>query len=483
MMGIALASVIGMGACTTHRHAREDLSTALEQHRKSRLNTAEDYAQTPTPQPIRGTVPAPEVAASSHHVPATLRDFIAESLDANPSILAARETARAKAERVTQVTSLPNPVMMIKLLPEAIRTAEGDNDLMIGITQKLPIPARLDQAGRLAMANVNIALAQLQETRLRVVAGVKQAYFQLYVIDKSIEITREHQELLRGLIDVARAQVAAGRRSQADVLRVQVELSSLEAELIALRQRRSTASARLNELRGRDDRTPIESPEDFGVRQAEIMIDDLLMKAADKNPRLQRLRQAIRRDRESVALAKLAAWPDFMIGFEWMNVDPRDAFRPQVNPATGRRPAVPTLSEEATDNWAISFGFTLPIWLDKIRAGEREAEHRLDATRQSHEAEKNRVSFQIEDAWHRVLAQQELASLISRTIIPQAEQTFQVSQASYIAGTSRFLDVIDNWRKWLRFNIQYHRTLGELERSVADLELALGLSLAEIGAP
>jgi hypothetical protein len=45
------------------------------------------------------------------------------------------------------------------------------------------------------------------------------------------------------------------------------------------------------------------------------------------------------------------------------------------------------------------------------------------------------------------------------------------------------LYVIDNWRKWLVFTIQYYRSLGELERSVADLEQALGLSLTEAGAP
>jgi hypothetical protein len=52
-----------------------------------------------------------------------------------------------------------------------------------------------------------------------------------------------------------------------------------------------------------------------------------------------------------------------------------------------------------------------------------------------------------------------------------------------MAGTSDFLYVIDNWRKWLVFTIRYHRSLGELERSVADLEQALGLSLTETGGP
>ena len=65
--------------------------------------------------------------------------------------------------------------------------------------------------------------------------------------------------------------------------------------------------------------------------------------------------------------------------------------------------------------------------------------------------------------------------------IPQSRQAYEVSRASYTAGRGEFLFVIDNWQKWLTFTIQYHRALGELERSVADLEEALGLSLGEAG--
>jgi len=323
----------------------------------------------------------------------------------------------------------------------------------------------------------------LQEVRLRIIAEVKRTYFQLYVLDKSIQITQDNQRLLRGLIDVARAQVAAGRRPQDDILRAQVELSSLEAELISLRQRRVTMVARVNELLDRTPTTPVIPLDGFNIRKADLSLDQLLARAADANPALKRLKHQIEREEHAVELARLAYWPDFTLGFEWINMEPRDAFRPPPNPMTGQRPAVPTMSEDGTDNWAITFGFSLPIWFDKIKGGINEARHRLLATRQEYSATENRIEFQIEDALERVRAQRDLAALFDSTIIPQAQQTYQVSQASYIAGASDFLYVIDNWQKWLVFTIQYHRSLGELERSVADLEEALGLSLPEAGEP
>jgi len=54
-----------------------------------------------------------------------------------------------------------------------------------------------------------------------------------------------------------------------------------------------------------------------------------------------------------------------------------------------------------------------------------------------------------------------------------------VSREEYVAGTSDFQFVIDNWQKWLFFRIEYYRTLADLERSVADLEETVGVSIIE----
>jgi len=505
--------VVTLGGCSLNRAGREEVSTALERYVQTRMDTARAYAQTPgltdasdnsdegqssnrnhdKDSPAANSLHSeakptlqlenegPATSSTPLEAPQTLRDFIVLALKDNPDVKAAQEEASAKAERIPQVTALPDPVLNTKTMPEPIRTAEGDNFFNLAVSQKLPVPEKLDRAGRIALQETRIALDSLKETRLRVIAQVKRAYFGLYTIDKSIEITHNNQDLLRGLIQVVRAQVMAGRRGQDDVLRIQVELSNLDAELIDLRQRRVTVQARLNEVLNRPTTTLITSPKAFDIRQADLSIDTLLAQAEKMNPALSRLKQQIERDKQAVKLAQLAYWPDFTIGFEWIKMEPRDAFRPPPNPRTGLRPVVSRMSRDGSDNWAINFGFTLPIWTYKIKAGIAEAERKLSASMMRYVSTRNQVSFQVTDALQRVRAQKELALLFRDTIIPEARQTYEVSQASYMAGTSDFLYVIDNWRKWLVFRIQYYRSLGELERSVADLEQALGLSLAELG--
>lgn len=472
--------------CAVNRDAQQDMTAALTRYQRDHQTTARAYTLTAplTTQPaIQVHGPKPETApVPEPDTPDSLRAYIVLALRENPDIKAAEEVVRSRYARVPQATALPDPMLTTKTLPEPVRTAEGDNYFILGIQQKLVVPEKLDRAGRVAWQQARMAVEDLQRVRLNVIADVKRVYFRLYVIDKTIEIDLANQDLLRGLIDAARAQVAAGRRSQDDVLRAQVELYGLESKLIDLRQQRETSVAMLNRLLSRPQQSPVEEPTDFDLREVDAEVERLILVAADHNPSMARLREQIARDREAVELARLAYWPDFTVGLEWMQMDPRGAFVPAPNAQTGMRPPINRMSENGSDNWAVTVGLNIPVWFERIEGGIREARSQLKASQHQYRAASNRVHFEVEDALVRVRAQRELAGLFDKTIIPQAQQAYEVSRATYSAGRGDFLFVIDNWQKWLAFTIQYHRALGELERSIADLEEAVGLSLGEAGA-
>ncbi len=475
---------IGLSGCALNQKAERDVAAALQRYQQRSVQDAGAYARVgggaAMTQPSSGA-PATQPPDSAPQQPQSLRDYILIALEQNPDIKAAEETARSKTARVPQATALPDPMVMTRTLPEPIRTAEGDNYFMLGVQQQLVLPQKLDRAGRVAFQEANMALQELQRTRLKVIADVKRTYFRIYIIDRTAEVDRMNQDLLRGLIDAARAQVAVGQRRQDDVLRAQVELSSLESQLIELRQERETMVAMMNRVLNRPPQTPVPIAGEYDLRSVAVRLDDLLAPAVAQNPELRRLKEQIERDRHAVELAKLAYWPDVTLGFEWMYMRPREAFVPPPDPQTGMVPMVNRMSESGMDNWAITVALNLPIWSEKIEGGIREARRSLLASQHEYVATRNRVYFEIEDALARVRAQRDLAEIFKNTIIPQAQQAYEVSRAAYSAGESDFLYVIDNWQKWLMFTIQYHRAVGELERSVADLEQAIGLSLSEAG--
>lgn len=469
-------TLVFLAGCSLNRQAEKEIWTALEQPHPAAGRRIAAYAAVPQ---VTGTQPPATRAAVSQpvtvpgalqpmEVPDTLRGYLAYAMEHNPDVQRAAEMARAKAARVPQATALDDPMLMTRTLPLPVQTAGGNNYFNLGLTLRLPVPEKLDRRGRMALEETRAALADYEQVRQRVVGDIKRAWFRLYIIDRSIDVLQQNLDILRSLVDVVRAQVESGQRSQADLLRTYVELSSIDAEMIDLRQQRITVQSMVNALLNRDPTATVPSPAPFGVRQTDLAVEHLFALASRVNPQLAMLQHQVERNRQAMRLAKLAYWPDFNIGFEWMYM------RPRQMPSTTDEP----MFTSGEDSVAILFGFNLPIWSQKIQGGIREAHHQLLAAEMQYDATRNSLDSQMQDSLARVRSQQELAQLFSGTIIPQAREAYQSTLASYRGGRSDFEYLIANWQKWLRFQIQYHRALGELERSVADLEQAIGTSLA-----
>ena len=478
-IAIGLAFVTLTFGCALNAQGHREVSAALAKYERRARAMPVEYGELSQSAEDRPSQAAPTEGTSSPPDEHSLAGLIATALERNPEIMSAIDSAKSAASRVPQATALMDPMLMTRTLPEPTRTADGDMVFVLGASQTLPIPSKLDRRGRAALEEARMAIRELDQARLRIIAEVKRAYFQLFAVDQAVLITRENQTLLRDLIDVARGQLVAGKRQQEDILRAQVERSNLESQLVQLAQRRETTVALINSILDRPPKTSVDSIASYDVRRLRPHLDELLTQAYQRNPELAKIEHQVLRDEHQLALAKLDYIPDFTVGFEWMLMQPRDAFVPPVNPDTGMRPPYNRMSEEGTDSWAITVGLNIPVWFERIEAGIREARERLSASRRQHHAAKNKLTYQIEDALARINSQRDIADLYATAIIPQAEQAFQVSREGYVTGTSDFQFVIDNWQKWLFFRLEYFRTLADLEQSVADLEQALGVSIVE----
>jgi len=205
--------------------------------------------------------------------------------------------------------------------------------------------------------------------------------------------------------------------------------------------------------------------------------EELIKMARDHNPQLKMLANRIQRDQEKLELANLGYWPEVTFGFEWNHLDPRKAFIPPANPQTLQRPKVSRKSEVGDDNWALMLQMNIPLWTGRIEAARREARHRLLESQQKQKALHNLVAFRIYDAWSRVQTQQDTIQLLQATLIPQTRQAYEVSLISYQGGTTGFLNLIDNWRRWLDFEMMTHRETADLETAFSDLQREVGLQL------
>jgi cobalt-zinc-cadmium efflux system outer membrane protein len=478
-----LSILVGTTGCATQQGARGDVERAVAAWQRQAVNVSSTVHAAPQKQrdsrAPRSFVhnESPRAAAVTIAGAERLEAYIREALERNPAVQAAVADVEAKLEKIPQVTSLPDPILRAIVRPEPIQTAAGDVYFTLGAGQNIPFPAKLDRAGRIAAAEVRMAIEQLNMARLRVMADVERAYYSLYLMDRYIELTAANRALLEDLEQVVSTQYQVGRVPQQDVLRVQTALAKLRDDENRYRLRRASAAAALNQIMDSPPGQPQPVTELLDVEAVGLDVEKLIRLAEEHNPELAALAEQINRDQERIELARLGYWPDVTLGFEWNHLEGREAFRPPPNPQTGIIPPYNRASENGDDNWGISVQMNLPVWFQRIEAAKREARENLLKTQHELRSARNLVSFRIYEAWTRVEAQQQTVQLLQSTLIPQAQQTYEVTLTAYQAGEMDFLNVIDSWRRWLDFELMRHRETVDLETAFSDLQREVGLQL------
>lgn len=468
----AVASVFIAG-CATFDATQRDVESATREWHRPRVRLNNRSSQQLKQPAARVAVEAPDSEIQPRPVDALIR----EALERNPGVQSAMADARAKLQRIPQVTSLPDPVIRAIVRPEPIQTAAGDMYFTLGVSQTFPMLAKLERAGNIAAAETRAALEQLDAKRVQLVSDVERAYWQVYRLDRFLEISRENRRVLEDLQGVVQTQYQVGKVPQQDLLRVQTELAKLRDDENRFALRRTAVVAALNQLRDRPSAMAVPETEPVVAPAVAVDVEELVTLASVHNPTLAGLQERIKQNREQIELANLGYWPDVTLGFDWNYVEGREPFIPPVNPQTGQRPPINRKSEAGDDNWAILLQMNAPIWTQRVEAAKREARQHLLATQNELRDTENMIAFRIFEAWSRVEAQQHTLSVLETELIPKSRQTYEVTLTAYQAGETDFISLIDNWRRWLDFELMRHRETVDLETAFADLQREVGLQL------
>jgi outer membrane protein TolC len=87
------------------------------------------------------------------------------------------------------------------------------------------------------------------------------------------------------------------------------------------------------------------------------------------------------------------------------------------------------------------------------------------------------IRLNVHEAYIRVVAAGQRAALLRTTVVPQSEQTLEISRVAYQADRGDFLAVVDNQRALLDAQLTYFRALADRELALADLARAVGTDI------
>ncbi len=400
------------------------------------------------------TAPVVDELAGPHSV----EQYIEVALSQNPDIQAARKKMEALAHQVPVAASLPDPMLQVTTQPEPVQTAAGQQELIVAANQKFLLFGKLDSRASVAEAKTNVARAGLAAVELATVAKVKRAYYELYFLQQAISVTKAEQELLGDIREVANTRYKTGGTSQQDVLRADLEISNVENTLIRLRQQLTSGQARLARLLHVAPQTQVAALDILAPEQAPHDLELLQHQAVTARPELHAQLAAVRRDRSAVCLARLDYKPDVTLGLSWIDVASTG-----ISPVTNGR-----------DAFLLSAGINLPIYRKRLDSSVRSAEAKVVATAREYDSLRDGTLEEVTDLFAQARSQEEMLLLFREDILPKARQTLEVSKHAYHVGEVDFLQLIDNWRQLLRYEVNHHRLEASLRQTLAELERVVG---------
>jgi cobalt-zinc-cadmium efflux system outer membrane protein len=406
---------------------------------------------------------APDNAQSPISDASGLQDYLVYAALNNSGLQAEFNLWQAALHRAAQVSSLPDPRFSYRYFIREIETRVGAQRQAFEISQMFPWFGKLELRASVAMQAAYAQQQRYEAAKLKLFFEVKNAYYEYYYLSKAIAVNQENVNLLQHLESVARTRYKTAAGSHPDIIRAQVELGKLEDQLLALQGRRTPIVARLNATLNRSTGAALPWPRDFEVEAVAVSDEELLAWLADGNPELKALGFEVAKRQHGVELANKSYYPDISVGVNYVDT---------ANSTGGRDP-----SDDGKDAVAGMVSVNIPIWRDKYAAGVREAKSRRYAAMHTMQERANTLSAKLQLVLFELRDAERKIDLYRNGLIPKAEQAMKVTESSFRAGQSSFLDQIDAQRILLQFQLAYERAVADHEQARAKLEMLVGRNI------
>jgi outer membrane protein TolC len=396
----------------------------------------------------------------------TLDECILYALRESRDVRAAYSLYQAALEKAPQVSVLPEPRLSYGYFINAIETRSGPMRHKVGLAQPIPWFGKLSLREEIATAEARAAYYSFLFRKNKLVSEVVKAFYELAYLGEAKSITEANLELLKRWENVLAQRYRSQVGTQANLIKVQVELGKLEDKLKELNEFQEPLKAQLNALLNRRTSSPLslkssalEKPLDPKTISISSSSKQALEEVLSQNNPELLLLQALTTARENgIALAEKEFYPDFSIGADYTVIGDRD----QAG------------SDSGDDGLAAVFSISIPINFSKYRAGLREAKHKRTATKQMVEAKQLQLAsalarnlFDLSDSKRRI-------NLYKTTLVPKAEEALESTFTAFESGESSFLDLLDTERELLDFKLMLSRSQADLAISGSQLRSLLG---------
>jgi outer membrane protein TolC len=348
--------------------------------------------------------------------PVTLGDLITKALQNSPEIKAAEAKASAAAQKAPMEGSLMDPMLSVGYQNEGLKQynygESPDAQWMFSLAQTFPWPGKRTLQEEAAVLEAEAENASAEMVRREVILKVTQAYYDLVLITKELDLIRTRMPLVEQMEDIALKRYAAGTLTQDEVFMAQAEkYMLLEAEEMA-QGRRESAEAMIRQATGSTDSAPLGRPVEALPTVFKYTQDELIDRANRESPEIRMREKLMFASVQRFERSKKDAWPDVTV----------------MGKYSSRGGGLGDMAE-------LTFSVPLPLYYKNRQApGISEASWMNASAQKELEASKFKAASEIRDNLAMIHAAERIMQLYRNALLPKSRQAIDASLASFSSG-------------------------------------------------
>jgi cobalt-zinc-cadmium efflux system outer membrane protein len=394
-----------------------------------------------------------------------LAQLIFLALSNNPQLKAMSYKVDAEKIRAGEYSALPDP--MLEAEGDMISTGFNKvGQINFFASQMFPFPGKLALSRKSALISSEMMLSEHHNMESELINMVKMNYYNLYFVDRKLEVNHENQEILKTYSAAAEARYSVGKGMQQELFKIQIELSKLQNEEVLLKQERKNLMSNLTAL------TKVKLEEstrtDFRDVNYEYFVDHqvfpieetdvsrLVDYAFQYRPDLAAIRKKILMNRTNLEMAKVERYPDFNVklGYRILPFEENNAFNVMVGINIPFAP------------WA-SAKYDYRIQKNEIIIKSSTEEYR---------DKQNEIRREIQNTVNDLKSVKQTLDYTYNVLLPQTENSLKSTQYSYETGMTNVLDLLDSYRMYQEARLMFFESANMYLEKVIGLEKITGMN-------
>ncbi len=386
-----------------------------------------------------------------------LNQYLETAAKNNPALKAKFNEYNASLEKIPQVGALPDPQLTFGYFIMPVETKNGPQQAKVSFTQMFPWFGTLDSKEDVFITAAKSKYEEFEDAKSNLFFDVRSTYYDLYFIQKGIDITLDNIAILETFKRLALIKIEAGKASAVDELRVELELNSLENNLALLKDKWFVNSVKFNNLLNVDNSNNIQTPKTLWTNDLPLSKQAIIDSLTMNNHQLKSLDFLKESFLHNEQLSRKQGTPNIILGLDYT--------------AIGNSGASPDAGKDAL---MVKVGITIPLYRKKYSAMINEAVIQQEIIE---DKKLNKVNM-LETLFEKVYS--EYTDANRRIILFEkqnelAKRAIKLLENEYANSGRNFEEILRMDKSVLKYALELEKARADKQASIAFINYLMGL--------